>query len=221
MIRRVVVGLAVVASMIGPGPVGSARAADAKQPPDLTGQWRLDPKRSDSVQRPDGERGARWGGGGRMGRGGMGGPGMGGPGDMGGGGGMRRGRGEGGAPPSGEAEGAEGAGTRPARLPDLMHVTQTASVVSFEDSNGTVLREITTLGGAKDTLSHAPKAQVLAGEWKGDQLEVQRSGRGGMKMSETVTLEEKGELLVIHTKIEGSGDRPAREFKRAYRRVKD
>jgi hypothetical protein len=102
-----------------------------------------------------------------------------------------------------------------------MHVTQTASVVSFEDSSGTVLQEITTLGGAKDTLSHAPKAQVLTGEWKSDKLQVQRPGRGEMKMTETISLEDKGDLLVIRTKIESSGDLPAREFKRAYRRVTD
>jgi hypothetical protein len=113
------------------------------------------------------------------------------------------------------------AAMQPVRLPDVMHVTQTASIVSFEDSSGTVLREITTLGGAKDTLSHAPKAQVLTGEWRSGTLQVQRPGRGERKMTETITLEEKGDLLVIHTKIESSGDLPAREFKRAYRRVKD
>jgi hypothetical protein len=107
------------------------------------------------------------------------------------------------------------------RLPDLMHVTQTASVVSFEDSSGAVLQEITTLGGAKDMLSHAPKAQVLTGEWKSDMLQVQRPGRGEMKVTETISLEDKGALLVIRTKIESSGDLPAREFKRAYRRVTD
>ena len=240
MIRRVVVGLAVVASMIGAGPVGPARAEDVKQPPDLTGQWRLDPKRSDTMQRPSGDSESRGGGRGMRGPGGMGGGGMGGRGGMGGGGGMGGrggmgggdmggpggmggGRGGRGARPSGDAEGPGGAtaGTRPVRLPDLMHVTQTASVVSFEDSSGTVLQEITTLGGAKDTLSHAPKAQVLTGEWKSDKLQVQRPGRGEMKMTETLTLEDKGDLLVIRTKIESSGDLPAREFKRAYRRVTD
>jgi hypothetical protein len=107
------------------------------------------------------------------------------------------------------------------RLPDLMHVTQMPSIVSFEDSTGTVLQEITTLGGAKDTLAHAPRAQVLTGEWKSDTLQVQRPSPGKMKMTETLTLEDKGDLLVIRTKIESSGDLPAREFKRAYRRVKD
>ena len=228
MFRRVVVGLAVVASMIGTGPVGSVCAEDAKQPPDLTGQWRLDPKRSDTMQRPSGDSESRGGGRGMRGSGGMGGGGMGGRGGMGGGdmggpGGMRGGRGGRGARPSGDAEGQGGAtaGTRPVRLPDLMHVTQTASVVSFEDSSGTVLQEITTLGGAKDTLSHAPKAQVLTGAWMSDKLQVQRPGRGNMKVTETISLEDKGDLLVIRTKIESSGDLPAREFKRAYRRVTD
>ena len=92
MIRRVVVGLAVIAGMLGAGPVGPARAEDVKQPPDLTGQWRLDPKRSDAMQRPSGDSESRGGGGrmrgsgGRGGFGGTGGGGMGGPGGMGGGG---------------------------------------------------------------------------------------------------------------------------------------
>jgi hypothetical protein len=126
--------------------------------------------------------------------------------------------------PGGEGEQgqrSDGAPRRPVRLPDLMHVTQTANLVSFEDSSGAVLQEITTLGGAKDTLFHAPRAQVLTGEWKSDKLQVQRPGPGKMKMTEIITLEDKGDLLVIRTKIESSGDLPAREFKRAYRRVKD
>ena len=89
------------------------------------------------------------------------------------------------------------------------------------DGNAWWLQEITTRGGAKYTLSHAPKAQVLTGEWKSDKLQVQRPGRGEMKMTETISLEDKGDLLVIRTKIESSGDLPAREFKRAYRRVTD
>jgi len=238
MIRRVVTGLALIASMMGPGAVGSARAEDAKAPPDLNGQWRLDPKRSDTMQRPGegsggrGPRGARggWGGGGPGGgfggggrggfgggRGGFGGGGRGGEGDMGRGPGGESGRPEGAPSEGGEAR----EGRRPVRLPDLIHVTQTATIVSFEDSTGAVLQEVTTLGGGKDTLAHAPQAQVLTGEWKDDKLQVQRPGSGRMKMTETITLEDKGTLLVIRTKIESSGDMPAREFKRAYRRVTD
>lgn len=100
-----------------------------------------------------------------------------------------------------------------------MHVTHTDEIVSFEDSTGTVLQEITLLGGAKDTLSHAPGAAVLSGEWKGDTLVVQHQSQRGGKVTETIRLEEKGRLLVIRTKFAGSGDMPAREIKRAYAKV--
>jgi hypothetical protein len=100
-----------------------------------------------------------------------------------------------------------------------MHVTMTATLVSFEDSTGKVLQEITTLAGAADKEAHAPGAQVLSGEWKSGRLVIQRSGRGEMKMTQTITLEENGTLLVVRTAMPALGDRPAREFKRAYRRV--
>ena len=100
-----------------------------------------------------------------------------------------------------------------------MHVSMTATLVSFEDSTGKVLQEIATLAGAGDQQAHAPGAQVLSGEWKGDQLEMQRPGRGELKVTETITLEENGTLLVIRTSMPAFGDRPARERKRVYRRV--
>ena len=233
MIRRMVFGLGLITSValagaagaaettVTPGATGTAQVAKStgsKQAPDLTGTWKFEPKRSDSMQRPEGgpmERGSR---------GGMGGPvRMGGAGEMRGGG-----RGPGGpGGPGGDAErGPRGGGpggpdgaARPARLPDLMHVTMTATLVSFEDSTGKVLQEITTLAGAADRQAHAPGAQVLSGEWKSDKLEIQRPGRGEMKVTEAITLEEKGALLVIRTAMPAFGDRPAREHKRVYRRV--
>jgi hypothetical protein len=233
MIRRAVIGLALIAGAIVAGPGASARAQGAAQVPDLNGPWRFEPKRSDTMQnpgaggehrRPRGGTGGEGGGpgGGRGGfgggRGGFGGGRGGFGGEMGGGAGGRGGRGG----PGGEGDQGPGLGDavrRPVRLPDLMHVTHTDEIVSFEDSTGAVLREITTLGGAKDTLSHAPGAMVLSGEWRGDTLVVQRVGPGGGKVTETIRLEEKGSLLVIRTRFEGSGDMPAREIKRAYVRV--
>jgi hypothetical protein len=136
------------------------------------------------------------------------------------GGGGAEGEGGGGEPGAGGEEQGQGqAPARPVRLPDLMHVTQTASVVSFEDSSGTVLQEITTLGAAEDTLMHSPGAQVVSGAWKGEKLVIERTGRRGMKVTETITLEDKGGLLVIRTKMESTGNMPAREMKRVYRRV--
>jgi hypothetical protein len=237
MVRRAVVGLVVSASMVVVGLAVPARAQDAaqtkevaqtqaaKQVPDLTGNWRFEPKRSDAMQPGGGGaegRGPRGGMGGERGgpRGGFGGGrgrpggGMGGP-----------GRGPGGpGGPGGDAEQgppSDVAGRRPVRLPDLMHVTQTGTVVSFEDSSGAVLQEITTLGGAKDTLVHAPKAQVLSGQWEGKKLVVERTSPRAGKITETITLEDEGSLLVIRTKLAGSGDMPSREFKRVYKRVSD
>jgi len=236
MIRRMVLGLGLITSIALAGEAGAAettvaargtgtaqmaKTASAKQMPDLTGTWKFEPNRSDSMERPEG------GPMGRGPRGGMGGPErMGGAGGMGGMGGMGGGgRGSGG--PGGDAErgprgggpGGPGGAARPARLPDLMHVTMTATLVSFEDSTGKVLQEATTLAGAADQQAHTPGAQVLGGEWKSNKLEVQRPGRGGSKMTETITLEEAGTLLVIRTAMPASGDRPARERKRVYRRV--
>ncbi len=217
MIRRTVIGLALIAGTVVAWPGASAVAQGAAQVPDMTGQWRLDPKRSDVMggagggEEPGGPRGERLGG--RPG--GMGGPG--GPGGrrgMGGPGGVGRAGGEGARGPR-----PEGAARRPARLPDLMHVTHTDQLVSFEDSTGTVLQEITTLGGAKDDLAHAPGATVLSGGWKGDTLVVQRQGPRGGKVTESIRLEADGSLLVVRTRIEGSEDMPAREFKRVYARV--
>jgi hypothetical protein len=228
MIRRVVFGIGLITSVTLAGVAGAAEtagAADAaqvakttgaQQAPDLTGTWRFDPKRSDTMTRPDGGPAGRGPGGG------MGGPGrMGGAGGMGDGGRGPGGRGgDGGGGPRGGGPGGRDGAPRPARLPDLMHVTMTATLVSFEDSTGKVLREVTTLAGAAaDQEAHAPGAQVMSGERKGGKLVVQRPGWGEWKATETITLEEKGALLVIRTATPAFVGRPAREQKRVYRRV--
>ena len=209
-IRRWMVGLALVAGVAMTIFAGSARAADAR--PDLTGMWRFDPKHSDTPMFGPGGRGGERGGWGRGGMGGgMGGGGWvppreGGPREAGGGEPHER-------PPGGDVS------RRPVRYPDLMHVTQTASIVSFEDSSGVVLQEITTIGAVPDTMVHAPGAQVVSGEWKGDRLQVSREGQRGGRITSTYRLEDKGARLVIETKMEGSGDLPSRQFKRVYERV--
>jgi len=249
MVRRAVIGLALVAGMVVAGAPVPARAGDAAQaPPDLNGQWRFEPKRSDAMPAPGaggehrGPRGGMGGegggyggrhggmGGGGMGGGGFGGGGFGGgrggpggPGGMGGRGGAGGMGGRGGAGGPGAAEGDQGQGAmhRPVRLPDLIHVTDTGEIVSFEDSTGTVLEEITTLGAAKDTLAHAPGAQVLAGEWRGDTLVVRHPSQRGAGATVTIRLEDKGDLLVFRTSLPAMGDMPARDFKRAYARVRE
>jgi hypothetical protein len=184
-------------------PAGMAAAGDKDQKPDMTGEWRLDAQHSDMPQRPPG------GGGGGGGYGG---------GGWGGGGHHHEGGGGGGRPPGGEASASGGPSARPVRLPDLMHVTMTPELVSFEDSTGTVLQEVATVSAAADTFVHAPGAMHIPGEWKGDKLVIEREGPRG-KVTETISLEDKGATLVLKTRMESSGDMPAREFKRVYRKV--
>src|SRR5690349_8385371 len=94
-IRRIMIGVALATGVTWTTPALPARADDAK-PPDLTGEWRLDARHSDSMQRPEGGGRGGWGGGGGgggrrggggWGGGGEGGGGMGGGGSWGGGGG--------------------------------------------------------------------------------------------------------------------------------------
>ncbi|HEY6867396.1 MAG TPA: hypothetical protein VI792_09070 [Candidatus Eisenbacteria bacterium] len=224
MNRRMVLGLILVGSVLA---AAAARAADpapatgsapatgvqktpaspgataptaAAEAPDLNGDWRLDPSRSDAPPRPPGGPQAEEGHGGWSGHGGGG--------HHGGGEGHRDGGGSGRGGPE----------ARPARLPDLMHVTQTKSVVSFEDTTGHVVREITTVPASADTFAHAPGAQLLSGTWSGGQLVVERTGGNGFKLTETIALEGDQRSLVILTKVE-DGSNPAREFKRVYRRM--
>jgi hypothetical protein len=222
MTRRILFCAAVMATAL----VGrsAARAEDA--PPDFTGDWRLDAKHSDLPPTPgggaEGQRGRRggWGGGGGTdggGRGGWGGGGMGG-----GGWGGRGSRHGGGGPRSDDPAGREGGSRstgRPARFPDLMHVTETGTLVSFEDSAGAVVREVATVPAEADTFARAPGADHVAGQWKGEKLVVQRTGPMNSKVTETMWLKDKGKSLEIDTKLESSGDMPSRELKRVYNRV--
>lgn len=81
-------------------------------------------------------------------------------------------------------------GRRPVPLPELMHVAQTKTLVSFEDTTGHVIREITTLCAEADTFAHAPGALRPTGVWTGDRLVVQRTGGGDRALTETITLGE-------------------------------
>lgn len=203
--------------LVAGGP-GHARAEADRQPPDLSGQWRLDRDRSDMPDRSSaGERsrgprvGGRGGGGfpggpggGSAGRGGHG-PGRGGWGGRGG---------EGGRHSGGDRTGGEGG--RPTRLPDVLRIQQSAGFLRLEDSLGTAVREIVTRGGPADTTGLPPGVPRVVGRWKGDRLELKREdGRGGT-ITETYSLEDHGRSLVLKTKFEG---RRAIEFKRVYRRL--
>ncbi len=192
--RRVMMGLVLVVAASGAGIGISALAKSAKPGADLSGNWRLDREHSD---RPGG-RGPGWP---RMGHEG-GGPG---PGAWDG----RPGQGGWGNRPR------RGAGMR-LRLPETFRIEQTATLIRIADSTGTVLQEITT-GKPGAAAEEAPR---VSGHWKDERLAVQRSGPRGGTLTETYSLEDGGRTLVIRTQIEPGGDRPGRELKRVYRRVR-
>ena len=186
----------------------AAAPADSGERPEFTGTWLLDPERSDLPVRNDAgmPRGTRGEGMRQGGRGGFG-EGM----HEGGRGGRMGGEDRGGArrPP----------GAMAPVLPPLIHVTQTHSVVSLEDSTGAVLEEISLVPAAADTLAHAPGAQVSHGAWRDSALVVERGGRNGFTLTRAITLEDGGRILVMRTHFEAPDGGRARDFKRVYRRV--
>jgi hypothetical protein len=103
--------------------------------------------------------------------------------------------------------------------PDRMHVTQTATLVSVEDSSGAVLEEIRTVSAAADTFMHAPGARRLDGRWNDGQLEAYAEGPRGNGIRQIYALQDGGATLVVRIQIEPKGSGPAREIKRVYRRA--
>ena len=200
MFRRTMVALSIVVPILamGAGVAISQRTKDAKRPADLSGEWRLDPSRSDL-------------GPGRGARGGW----------MRGNGSRPGGRWEEGGSPGGRGPGmggreSGGGGRRGVRLPEWLRIEQAVDKVSIADSTGRPLEQITTgQAGGPPADGALPS---FRGEWKKGSLEVVREGPRG-RITETFSLEEDGRTLVIQMKMESSGPRPSREFKRVYRRV--
>jgi len=164
----------------------------------LTGVWRLDPSKSDALRGPGGPGGVRPPG---MGEGGHHSPdaygghgGQGGHGGPDGGGGMRRG------------------------LPRFLRIAPVDVGLSIADSAGTVVQEIALRPESGDADGSGDGPPVLPGQWKGDRLEVKRTTPRGT-MTQTFALSDKGQSLVVSTKVEPSGGRPGFENKRVYRRA--
>jgi hypothetical protein len=208
---------AALAAALAVAPVTTATAGKAKQPPDLSGQWRLDPSRSE-LPRPRGDRGAwrgRGGAGGPRGRGGF-------PGDR---GGLPSGRrGDWGGPRGGDegrgpADSARAGAARAPRLPQWIQIKETPDHVTISDSTGMALLDVVTRAKEGATEESSSAVLLLDGKWKGDRLEVARTGPRGGKVTEEYRLEDRGRTLVIETRIEPGGGRPAMSFKRVYSRV--
>lgn len=210
----------------------AATPAASATVPSFAGDWRFDPARSDVPARPEGGRGGGgeggrgrggMGGGGGMGAGGFGRGGGGGGGGFGGGGGGfgggggRRGGGRNGG--SGGAMSAGMGGGGGVRLPDLLQVAQTDSLVSLADSTGRTLEHITLVPMPPDTSAANHGIWSYAGAWKDGQLEVAHTNWRGMKIVDTLVLADDGHALVITTHVAGDDQMPARTFKRVYARV--
>ena len=204
-----------VAMMLGilgamAGGAGARETATPAMPMELTGEWRLDPAHSDAPP-GGGERGGGYGHGGHGGGHG---------GGYGGGHGGGGWGGHGGGSDASRAEGSGGGrGGRGPRLPALIHITQTPTLVSFEDSSGVVLQEIATVPAAADTMTRAPGALHIAGAWDGVTLTVTHEGPNG-KVRETWRLEPSGGALDQTVAFE-SEQMGSRTMKRVYRRVEE
>lgn len=188
----------------------AAGNAGGKTPPDMSGAWSLDRSQGDrpgmrngNGPPPDGE-----------------------PGDRGprpeGGSGERVRRSEGG--PGGREPGPDGPrgdrpGRRPGRLPEAFSVAQATDRVELRDSTGVVIRRI--LLGVKGEVAPQDSSGVeqVAGTWQGADLVVVTPRPRGGPVTETYQVSADGKALSITTHIDASGDRPARDFTRVYRKV--
>ena len=197
-------------------------SAAPSSPPNLSGTWRLDRAHSDTPRggpggshRPEAsaERARRGNELGDQGPGGRHGAGGRGP------------RGEMDRGPGGSPEGGRGRG--PGHLPESVTVVQTPGSVELQDSTGVVLRRIiisdATAASPKD-LAPSPKDQsgveTSRGTWQDQNLVVQSPGPGEHPTTQTYSLADDGQTLKISTHVEASGDRPAVDFTRVYRKTK-
>jgi len=187
--------IAMTAAATSSGAIEARPAAQTAGAADFSGDWLLDPSRSDLPPRGGGMRGFGGNGAFRRGGGDFGGRRNGGPGDL-----------------------ARGDRGRPGRLPPRFHLTETSNLVSFEDSTGAVIQEISTAPGAAATAPHASDVPRRTGAWKSGSLELVHDGWGGSKVVETWSLQDQGASLVAQIHFQG-GDRGDRTMRRVYRRL--
>jgi len=81
------------------------------------------------------------------------------------------------------------------------------------------VREIALVAGPYDSTKIDGKIPRDPGEWEKDKLTVEHLGPNEMKVKEELSLEDKGQTLVIKTHMEGGRSGESREFKRVYRRI--
>jgi hypothetical protein len=174
-------------------------AASAVAPPNLSGTWKLDRSRSESPRNAMGSargehgsrRSASWSGA----------------------------NGEGGEGGSGAWSKAGSSGSqsmhRPARLPDLFTLVQSADSIVLRDSTDAVVRTFTV---ADKMEANDAGAEQLHGAWKGQDFVVETKGPRGTTR-ETYELADAGQTLKITTHVEPGGDRKPFDMTRVYTKV--
>jgi len=103
------------------------------------------------------------------------------------------------------------------RLPELIHIEQSADGLQLSDSLGGVLGEI-LVGKKKGSEEEAAGVQRLSGSWHGDQLETMQTNDRGGQVTQTYHLAGDGRTLEVKTRMQRPGGGAAREFVRVYRK---
>jgi hypothetical protein len=191
MARKWTLGVAagtLVVAALAFGVVQSRADKVEKNVPDLTGTWRLDVANSSlpGAGRFGGRRGPRGGD----------------PGDARGGGRGRRGARGG----SGDTDRGDFQRRGPA-LPPMFSIESRGSVISFEDSTGTLFQEISigSAAGSGDA-NQSEEVRRLTGRYDDGALVVERAGRNGGTMVQTFKLADRGRRLEIRMERKGGSD---------------
>jgi len=92
-------------------------------------------------------------------------------------------------------------------------------ILDVADSTGATLVEVTVNGSAPDTAGMGGRVVVLPGKWKDGGLEVQRPSWKGSKLTQTFSLENEGERLIVNVHMDTGGATPPTDFKRVYDRI--
>lgn len=108
-------------------------------------------------------------------------------------------------------------GARAWRLPNVFHVTSDGSVVRIEDQSGALLQEIVIDNGSDRRSDRRARGRVTYGRWSGNDLVVAEAQYGRQRVSQTFSVDSRGERLVVHT--ERTNDRgDTRNFTWTYER---
>ena len=99
-------------------------------------------------------------------------------------------------------------------LPSFLQINQSRRQVQITDFRGRTLQTI-QIGNRQRWFWDS---DVLTGRWRGRALEVQRTTPRGGQMIQTFSVQDRGQTLVIHTRIDNGQSNRDLEFDRVYQR---